>query len=1119
MTATYGSVGPSSSGTGTVTVSSPLAWTHTALPADNVILIGVNQDTSIAQTMTCTVNGSAVGVTSLGLIDTSGNTTQGTLSGGYVQVWLATVINAGAANAISVSVGSTTGINCWEGGSIGAAGYTGYGTPVLTGSGSSPSNQISIAVSGVASTSLVVAFMAQGNGGTVTQIAGTQRFTNAQSTAGSTGTLTGATATGTGSVTITTNTGSSATTTDSNCNIAVELQGVAGIVVKDPSTPAAVDVTGTTSATVVTGSFSPPAGSWVTVTVGIELDSGGSSPAVTVADSLSNAYTAGPAVYDAQAGWTGQFRYYYASAPGSITVTATRTVNLGAALLQIVTYVLADAAVSGQPAGVSHAGTSSATNTSSITTTVTGSFVTVSNTVDSTEASFTPSGISTQHALSSSGDTGSCMSGYVNTGTPGATTLGWTVPTAQLWAWAAWELLPASTMMPVVNQTSLPPAAQGQAYSQTLTATGGTGSGYTWAVTTGSLPGWASLNSSTGAITGTVTGGPASTTFTVTVTDSGSNTATQVLTLSVAANLSLVSAIPAVAQPGLFSPGTLVTTATTPSDSDSGTGTDSQSVLARISNQDSGAGTDQSAFVGVASLLDSGTGTDATGSVLARVSNSDSAAGTDSNGPPVLFQAESGTGTDGQSVLAQLSNQDSGAGTDGQLAPDVVSSPDSGAGTDATGSVLAQISNQDSGAGTDAGSVLAQISNQDSGAGTDATGSVLAEISSQDSAAGADAGAAFSPTPSSFDSGLGVDAGSVLAQVSSFDSGAGTDLQSVQALVSDSDNATGIDAQRLTLFQADTATGTDAQTLLYTPLGTDSGAGTDGNKSPAVVALADNGTGIDANGPPVLFQPDSGAGTDAQVLLYAPLGSDSGTGTDAQGLTAYIYSSDSATGVDAGSTPSGNTYVYDTDFAIGREADIEYPPDGQYIQVPQLDGATGVDSQSMLAQPADFDSGTGTETQSVFAAVQVVSDSDFGTGYELWSAAAPKADSDSGAAADAQVLLYAPSDIDSGTGVDAIGPPTVYSWLPYGLFSMPGGTGGIRVVWRPGTDEERELLRVPDVVPSSWLTEFAEMIRLADSLNHVSDSDSATGVELSKPTATVVQFAVAARVQGGAVDG
>ena len=120
----------------------------------------------------------------------------------------------------------------------------------------------------------------------------------------------------------------------------------------DASTPAAVDTTGSTSLTVATASFSPPANSTVVVGFGIEFDTGETSaPTVSCADSLSNSYGAGPSAYDGQAGGCWLFSHYYASAPGSITVTVTRSSQTSdtalldlAVLVRTVTSIAAEAA-------------------------------------------------------------------------------------------------------------------------------------------------------------------------------------------------------------------------------------------------------------------------------------------------------------------------------------------------------------------------------------------------------------------------------------------------------------------------------------------------------------------------------------------------------------------------------------------------------------------------------------------------------------------------------------------------------------------------------------------------------------------------------------------------------
>lgn len=87
---------------------------------------------------------------------------------------------------------------------------------------------------------------------------------------------------------------------------------------------------------------------------------------------------------------------------------------------------------------------------------------------------------------------------------------------------------------PAVTTTGLIPAHESTAYSFQLTASGGTAP-YSWSISSGSLPGWATLTAASGIISGTAPGSAASTTFTVKVTDAASNTATRSLILAVLA--------------------------------------------------------------------------------------------------------------------------------------------------------------------------------------------------------------------------------------------------------------------------------------------------------------------------------------------------------------------------------------------------------------------------------------------------------------------------------------------------------------------------------------------------------------------------------------------------------
>ena len=88
-----------------------------------------------------------------------------------------------------------------------------------------------------------------------------------------------------------------------------------------------------------------------------------------------------------------------------------------------------------------------------------------------------------------------------------------------------------------------PPAGEVSiGYSDQLTASGGTGA-LTWSVSSGSLPPGLSLNSSTGLLSGTPTAA-GSYAFTVKVADTAGGSATQAVTLVIAAVPSLANAAP-----------------------------------------------------------------------------------------------------------------------------------------------------------------------------------------------------------------------------------------------------------------------------------------------------------------------------------------------------------------------------------------------------------------------------------------------------------------------------------------------------------------------------------------------------------------------------------------------
>jgi large repetitive protein len=312
-------------------------------------------------------------------------------------------------------------------------------------------------------------------------------------------------------------------------------------------------VTSTTVINQTSASFSPPANSMVVV-MAINASAGVNSLALGLSckDSLSNTY-AMPASQAPGGSYYGTafFTYYYASAPGSITVTVTQTTASQTSGTShdviICPIVLTGAAASQAGAGVGmYLGPSfnEPNCECTIVTTTTGSIVLIigNSGYFAVGSSFTADGNTNATPLANAWATpfGHAIFGIAAaaTGTPGSTTVGWTNANSYYPNILALEILPGAVALDVAT-VSLPPALTGTAYSQPLSAIGGTGP-YTWSISSGSLPGWASL---TGTGNGTISGTPGptdggSTTFTVQVTDNVAATSTQVLTLNVATNSS-----------------------------------------------------------------------------------------------------------------------------------------------------------------------------------------------------------------------------------------------------------------------------------------------------------------------------------------------------------------------------------------------------------------------------------------------------------------------------------------------------------------------------------------------------------------------------------------------------
>jgi hypothetical protein len=83
-----------------------------------------------------------------------------------------------------------------------------------------------------------------------------------------------------------------------------------------------------------------------------------------------------------------------------------------------------------------------------------------------------------------------------------------------------------------LSPAALPNGTVGAAYSQTVSASGGTGTGYSYSVSSGALPAGLSLNASTGLVSGTPTTAT-SYSFTIRAVDSGSNAGSQAYNVTI----------------------------------------------------------------------------------------------------------------------------------------------------------------------------------------------------------------------------------------------------------------------------------------------------------------------------------------------------------------------------------------------------------------------------------------------------------------------------------------------------------------------------------------------------------------------------------------------------------
>lgn len=223
---------------------------------------------------------------------------------------------------------------------------------------------------------------------------------------------------------------------------------VGGGIAEDASTPAPSHSANGTSVSATSASFSPPAASLVVVTATWLWAAAPSVTTLSLADSNGNTYTAGPAQYSQNAySATAIFTRYYASAPGAITVTCTRSGDTSSADCQLAPRVLTGAAASQAGAATTAAAGSGTSMEVSLTTTTAGSWVYVCGGYGAQPTlTAAPTTTTIQAWPDSNADTGAIGRSAAATTTPGAASYGWSASASvytHYWAIAAAEILPA----------------------------------------------------------------------------------------------------------------------------------------------------------------------------------------------------------------------------------------------------------------------------------------------------------------------------------------------------------------------------------------------------------------------------------------------------------------------------------------------------------------------------------------------------------------------------------------------------------------------------------------------------------------------------------------------------
>lgn len=353
------------------------------------------------------------------------------------------------------------------------------------------------------------------------------------------------------------------------------------------------------------------------------------------------------------------------------------------------------------------------------------------------------------------------------------------------------------------------------------------------------------------------------------------------------------------------------------SQTDTGSGTDSQSITVAVTQTDTGSGTETQTIA--LAMTDTGSGSDSQ-SITVAAAQTDSGTGTDSQvTSAALTQTDTGSGADAQSIAVSFAQSDTGSGADSTSIAVAIGQTDTGGGTETQSISLAQT---DTGSGVDAQTTSADLGVTDTGSGSETQGIASAET----------------------DNGAGVDTQGIAAALTQTDSGSGADAQAISAVLGQTDSGSGTETQSLGVGVTDTGTATETWSITVSFTVTDTGVGSDDQTvqkggGDQDISQSDSWSGVDAQAiTAVLGQADAGVGADAQSIAVTFATADTGHGSDTQSIVVTIVQTDSGTGTDG---------------------------QGQSVAIGQSDSGSAVDSFLTSALLAQFDTGIGTDSQLV----------------------------------------------------------------------------------------------------------------------------------------------------------